>query len=152
MHKSFFPKTRGTRDVDTVTFFPKQIVFPTINLDVFLRQAAADIINLLTNPLSATTLSLQAGDATKNALSQLAAVLKRADNLPQAATEPAVLPSTQTPTIVDDAASPRVPLIVDELPKHSHDDVFSPRVRDKPAPHLKSKPTLPHRYPLRSTN
>ena len=60
--KCFFPKTRSERDVNTVTFFPKAIKFPEIHLDDFLKQAATDIIAILTSPPSTTTPSLHAGD------------------------------------------------------------------------------------------
>ena len=63
--KLYFTATRSEKDNNTVTFFPKLIKFPEINLDFFLRQAATDIITLLMVPPSTTTLSLEAGDETK---------------------------------------------------------------------------------------
>ena len=48
-------------------FFPPQS-FPQIKLEDFLKQAATDIITLLTNPPSTTTPSLEAGDPVRNAL------------------------------------------------------------------------------------
>ena len=72
--KCFFEKTRSERNVDTVTFFPKKIKFPQVKLEDFLKQAATDIISLLTQPPSTTTLSLEAGDLTKNALLKLARI------------------------------------------------------------------------------
>ena len=69
--KVYFPKTRAERDVDTVTFFPAKITYSQINLDDFLRQAAGDIISILTQPPSSAVPTLQAGDKTKNALLEI---------------------------------------------------------------------------------
>ena len=57
-------------------------MFPKINLDNFLRKAAADIIIILPVPPSSTTLSLQAGDVTRNAFLDLVTTLNRTDKLP----------------------------------------------------------------------
>ena len=73
--KCYFPRTRTTRDCDTVTFFPTNIPFPQVKLDDFLRQAATDIITILTKPPSSTTPSLQSGDPVRNALLTLATQL-----------------------------------------------------------------------------
>ena len=82
MYQSFFTKTRSERDCDTITFFPTVIPYPEVNLDNFLRQAAMDIITLLTAPPSTTTPSLQAGDVTRNALLDIATILHRTVDLP----------------------------------------------------------------------
>ena len=79
--KCYFPKTRSERNVDTVTFFSAAIPFPKVNLDDFLRQAATDIITILTAPPSTTAPSLQAGDPTRNALLEISTVLNRAEKL-----------------------------------------------------------------------
>ena len=50
--------------------------------DDFLRQSATDVIKLLTTPPSTTTLSLQAGDETRNGLLQLAELLNRSEKIP----------------------------------------------------------------------
>ena len=63
--KVYFPKTRSERDCDTLTFFPTVIPYPEVKLEHFLKQAASDIITILTTPPSTTTPSLQAGDTTK---------------------------------------------------------------------------------------
>ena len=78
----YFPNTKATRNVDTVTFSPTTVPFPKVNLEDFLRQAASDIVSLLQNPPSTTTPSLQAGDSIQNALLQLATILHRTDDLP----------------------------------------------------------------------
>lgn len=48
--RCFFPKSRAERNVQTVTFFPHYIPFPRVDLEDFLRQAATDIIRILTQP------------------------------------------------------------------------------------------------------
>ena len=103
--RCFFPKTRSERDTNTVTFFPKAIPFPEIKLDDFLKQAATDIISILTNPPSLTTTSLQAGDKTRNALLEIATILHRADDLP---TKIQQLPASIQQQPTKDTASPRV--------------------------------------------
>ena len=80
--KYYFPKTRSERDTDTVEFFPYEILFPKVTADDFLRQSATYIIRLLTAPPSSTTLSLQAGAATRNGLLQLAELLNRTEKIP----------------------------------------------------------------------
>ena len=64
----YFPKTRAPRICDTVTFLPTVVPFPEVKITDFLRQAASDIIDILTHPPSTTTPSLEAGDPTLNAL------------------------------------------------------------------------------------
>ena len=66
---------------DTDAFFPHEIPFPEVKIDDFLRQAATDIITILTHPPPTTVPSLQAGDSTKNAILELASILNRADNI-----------------------------------------------------------------------
>ena len=85
--KIYFPKTRSERDCDTITFFPTVIPYPEVKLEHFLKQAASDIITILTTPPSTTTPSLQAGDTTKNALLDIATILHRADDLPSTSTD-----------------------------------------------------------------
>ena len=73
--KCFIPRTRTEVNTDTVVFIPQKIEFPKVTTEDFLRQAAADIISLLTHPPPSTVPSLQGGDATKNALLDLATIL-----------------------------------------------------------------------------
>ena len=94
----YFPKTRSQRDVDTVTFFPKVVPFPEVKTDDFLKQAALDIISILTTPRSSTTVTLEAGDATKNALLKIAEALQRVEDLPKLASPPT--PTTPSPPSV----------------------------------------------------
>ena len=60
----YFLRTRKERNCDTVEFFPNEVSFPRILLDNFLKQAATDIITILTQPPSLVIPSLKAGDAT----------------------------------------------------------------------------------------
>ena len=79
--KCFIPSSRAEVNSDTVAFFPHDIPFPEVKIDDFLRQAATDIITILTHPPPTTVPSLQAGDSTKNAILELASILNRADNI-----------------------------------------------------------------------
>ena len=74
--KYYFLRTKTVRDCDAVTFSPTSVLFPQIKLKDFLKQAATDIIIILTQPPSATTPSLQAGDPVRNALLTSATQLK----------------------------------------------------------------------------
>ena len=58
--KVYFPSSRIVINVDTVTFFLHIIPFPKVNLDDYLRQAAIDIIIILTSSKTSKTLSLEA--------------------------------------------------------------------------------------------
>ena len=124
--KSYFPKTRSEKDNDTVTFFPHTIKFPEINLDAFLRQAATDIITLLTTPPSTTTLTLKAGDNTNNALLELATILNRASTFPKLVESPLL---STTPTQL---CAPTAPSITAPIPRvpvdNSEDPATPPRV------------------------
>ena len=75
--KCYIPRTRAIRVSDTVTLFPHCIPFPEVKLEDFIRHALSDIITLLTDPPSKTTVSLQAGNETQNALLQIATILNR---------------------------------------------------------------------------
>ena len=72
MCEVLFPQTKKIRTCDTVIFFPTTIPFPQVKSDDFLRQAAEDIISILTQPPSTVFSSLQAGNPTRNALILLA--------------------------------------------------------------------------------
>ena len=54
----YFPSTQQEQKVNTVTFFPSVIPYREINIEDFLRQAATDIVTILTNPPSTATLGL----------------------------------------------------------------------------------------------
>lgn len=80
--KYFITKTRVVRDTDTLEFFPREIPYSKVTLDDFLRQSATDLITLLTSPSANTTISLEGGDTTRNALLKLAKILNRAEKKP----------------------------------------------------------------------
>ena len=71
----YFPITRACRDVDTVTFISKVVPFPEVKIDNFLKQVALDIISILTNQPLTTTINLEGGDTTRNALLNAAQAL-----------------------------------------------------------------------------
>ena len=70
---------------------PYNIPVPTVTTDEFLRQAVDDIITILTTPSKDIDPQLQVGNTTKNALLQVAKILKTADKLPNAV--PSIVPS-----------------------------------------------------------
>ena len=118
--KVYFTRTRKERDCDTVEFFPHDIPFPSVSLKDHLHQAADDIVNLLTEPPSSTVPSLKAGDPTRNAILELAQLLKRAQKIPEHIQE--INPSTiQSP--------PRVQMKEKETSTNSS---ISPRVHNIP--------------------
>ena len=80
--KYYFPRTKTTRDCDTMTFFPTNIHFTEVKIGDHLRQVASGIITILTQPPSTTTPSLEAGDPVRNALVTLATQLNRIDHIP----------------------------------------------------------------------
>ena len=70
--KCFFPHTKAERNVKTLTFFPALVQVPKVTTDDFLRQAALDIITILTQPPTHDKITLEAGDETRNALLKIA--------------------------------------------------------------------------------
>jgi len=78
----YFPRTRMIRDCDTVEFFPHAVPFPRVTVNDHLKQAATDIISILSNPPKTTVPSLLAGEETNTALYEIAKLLKRADPIP----------------------------------------------------------------------
>ena len=93
----YFPKTRATRVCETVTFFPHEIPFPQVKLQDHLRQAADDIVTILTSLPATTIQSLKAGDPVRNALLDIATQLKRVDIIPTQ--------DTQTPAATNNGTS-----------------------------------------------
>ncbi len=71
------PTKQSEINLDTITFSPKTIKFPKVDINDFLRQAATDIITLLTNPPPLLIPNLSAGSDTYNAILQLATILNR---------------------------------------------------------------------------
>ena len=121
----YFPRTRDVRDCDTVEFFPHSIPFPKVKLQDHLRQAATDIVTLLTQPPSSTVPSLQEGDPTRNALLTLAQILKRSDTTPEPTSTPDSATNTVSPPRVSKSPSkallPRVPpdAVLQEQKEHA---------------------------------
>ena len=107
-----FSPYKTSKNCDTVTFFPTNVPFPQGKLVDFLKQAAVDIITILTDPPSTTTPSLQAGDPVRNALLTLATQLKRIDTIPEPSTIDAQTPRVQPPAVhiplQNDTQIPRV--------------------------------------------
>jgi hypothetical protein len=112
--KCYIPKSGRERDVDTLTFFPKSVPFPQISTEDYSKQAASDIVALLQQP--PTNLPFLAyGDATKNALVQIATLLGRASDQP---TSPiAAAPDPQWPHAPRVQISPRTPVPVHHPPR-----------------------------------
>ena len=49
--KCYFLRTRDVRDRDTIEFFYHAIPFPRVILNNYLKQAATNVISILSNPL-----------------------------------------------------------------------------------------------------
>ena len=118
----YFPQTRTTRVCNTVAFFLHTTPFPKVTLSDHLRQAADDIIHLLTHPPTTTVPSLQAGDPVRQALTELATQLQRIEPIlppvptilpspsPHHAVAPAPEGNSPAPLHMDDRPLPRVPV------------------------------------------
>ena len=140
--KCFISKTSRERDGDTVEFFPHQIPIPSFTTESLLRQTAVDMVSLLQDP-PALTPALQYGDATQNALLQIATLLNRAVEvppLPLVPDHPVPLPRVQALPVIQNrhAPAPRVQVTptapVLELPARSIS---------------KSFPKQTHRHPIK---
>ena len=88
--------------------------------DDFLKQAALDIISILTTPPSSTTVTLEAGDEVKNALLKIAQSLHRVEPSPSP-------PSTPDTQVRENNPSTDIPNDLNS----SKDDVQLPRVQSK---------------------
>ena len=167
----YFPRTRTTRHCDTVEFFPTIFKVPKMSLEDYLRQAATDIIALLTNPPSTTTFIPQAGDPIYNALLELAQIFQKADTLPSLPllkNKPPTSQNDQTvpETRVQPVSETRVhkPTLIEKLnqkrwqQKQLPQSRYSLRSRDKATPfkhmatrqlvaqHIFSLPSISHIY------
>ena len=130
--RCYFPKTRSKPNVDTVTFFPKRITFPEIDLDDYLRQAATDIITLLTAPPSTTTVTLEAGDPTRNALLKIATILNRSTPLPTINESQQTFTSESLSVIIQQKIdNTNVPIIPSSTRKNEYPTIPLPRVQEK---------------------
>ena len=120
--KCYFPNTRMTRVVDTLTIFTASIPFPKVTTENFIKQAALDIVYILTNPPLSFPTSLQAGDPLKNALLKIVDALHQTVEFPvlqhpiihppYPRMEPKSITSTLSPRvyppIINPPSSPRV--------------------------------------------
>ena len=107
----YFPRTRTTRTCETVTFFPHEIPFPQVTLQDHSKQAAEDIVTLLTKPPSSTVPSISAGDPVRNALLEMSEQLQRVEKLPEVAPLDNQLPRVKNvfkPSPRKDVQPPRV--------------------------------------------
>ena len=104
-----FPYTRTCKDADTVTFISKVVPFTEIKTDDFSKQATLDRISILTNLSSTTTINLEAGDTTRNALLKIVQYLTRVTAILGIPTtiEPSLHPFTTSTK--QDTHVPRVP-------------------------------------------
>lgn len=91
--------------MNTVSFFLASIPFPVIKIDDYLRQAASDIITILTSSPSTTVPTLNAGDKACNALLEIVTILNQATDLP---TAPILPQRSQQPLLVHNEVSPTV--------------------------------------------
>jgi hypothetical protein len=103
----FMPTTSKVRDVDTVDFFPTTIPFPSVSTEDYLRLAAGDVLNILRSP-PASLPSLSYGDATKNALVQIAQLLGQATPPTPAHVDPPRVPTPVQPPRVQEPIQKRV--------------------------------------------
>ena len=87
--KVYNPKSRKETNADTVLFFPKHIPLPEITPDSFIRQAALDIITILSQPPKSNFPTVQLGNKERNAILQIATILQR-DKV-----TPSISPSTE---------------------------------------------------------
>ena len=79
----FFPYTRSIRNVDTVTIIPVVVPFPQVKTKDFLKQAALNIISILSNPPSTTSVTLEAGEETKNTILKVTQALQHVEEIPK---------------------------------------------------------------------
>ena len=79
--KCYFPSAQSEQPVDTVTFMMHTIPIPQVSTIDFLKQAAEDIVSILQQPSSTTTLQIKAGNNVQNALLDIATILKRTYDL-----------------------------------------------------------------------
>ena len=160
----YFPRTRSERVCDTVRFIPNIIPLPQTNIDSYLRQAASDIVSILTKPPSTTYPSLSAGDPVRNALLELATQLGRAEPIGTETSTPQLHKSTSS-NVIEEEATPRVqhgnqpprvqqgnqpPRVLERTRTPSHTQVAALDPINSSTKNNRFQNTLEHRYPLRS--
>ena len=70
------------RITDTLQYTPKTFAFPKTTTEYYLQQAIGDIISIMKDPLKTLPL-LSYGNATKNAINQIAHILNRSKYQPR---------------------------------------------------------------------
>jgi hypothetical protein len=99
--------------------FPKQIPFPQTSTDDYLRQAAEDIVSILTTK-NASNPTLDYGSSITNTYLHMVQILQRATALPitgpTSALEPTSTPETSPTTTTPSTALPTVPAPLPRVP------------------------------------
>ena len=140
----YFPRTKTTRICDTVTFVPHEIPIPKLSLEDHLRQAADDIVDILTHPPSTTTPSLLAGDPITNALLDISTILQRTNKLEDIRQNETALPR------VEKTVPEMVPAALPRVKKTTHPTTTTYMQQSTLPRKLKYSSTPSHRYNLRS--
>ena len=78
--KCFISNTRAEIDNNTVDFFSKNINFPGVTIEDFLKQTASDIVAIFKTPPNPLIPSLQAGSDINNAIYDIASLLNNTNN------------------------------------------------------------------------
>ena len=125
--KCFMPNTKAVKDADTVLFIPETIPFPEVSIEDHLKQATTDIIRILTNPPSTSTIpSLEIGDKTKNALLKIADILNTNTTLPALPAQTSDIQQSSAPPTHSPTAQPISPPTA--TPTSSTNNAAVPRV------------------------
>jgi hypothetical protein len=141
------PATRSVVTSDTVLFFPHEIQFPAVKIDDFLRQAATDLISILTNPPPSTVPSLEAGDTTKNALLKLALLLNPSDDITNKIQRQNTIALTTAQSLHRQASSSsQQPSSSTSPPRHSQSEPTS--TATTPSPTTRPSPPLTILHPV----
>ena len=152
--KCYIPKTRSIRISDSVQFFPTIVPIPFTTIDDYLRTAASDIITILNNPPKTAFPTLTLGDSTKQAITKIAELLKRAAPMPSK--PPSVVPIKTVTWKTPLTSTSFIPLLGTKSCKSkSSKSSFpstSPRVHESDATPLATSPRVfpqPDLSPLR---
>jgi hypothetical protein len=138
----YYPRTRAERHTDTVVFFPSTVKLPEVGLKDFLKQAALDIISLLTKPPTTMIPSLAAGDPTRNALLQVATALQRCTASPEAPTAPTALSEVTAATEQTTETMPSVTPVVVTAPRVEAAQPITPPVSTLPRVDVNTTPSI----------
>ena len=100
---AYFPDTQTEEGTDTVTFIPHDTPIPSITMEDYLLQAVDDILSILKTSNYDITPIMKIGDATRNALLEIAITLK------STVTPPSLPSSTSLPIF---ASEPELRMVV----------------------------------------